>query len=118
MPKVVIYHNPRCSKSRAALAILEQQQADISVIKYLETPPSESQIKDLLTALQTTVRDILRTTEADYKLHGFADTALSDAELITKLSQFPKVMQRPIVTCNGRAVVGRPPENVLSLCND
>jgi arsenate reductase len=118
MSKVVIYHNPRCSKSRATLAILEQQQADVSVIKYLENPPTESQIKTLLNELQATVRDILRTTEADYKQQGFADTSLSDTELISKLSQFPKVMQRPIISYNGHAVVGRPPENVLSLFND
>ncbi len=118
MSKVVIYHNPRCSKSRATLAILEQQQADFSVIKYLENPPSESQIKDLLTELNSGIRDILRTAEDDYKQQGFADTALSETELITKLCQFPKVMERPIVSYNGHAVVGRPPENVLSLFND
>ena len=115
MPKFIIYHNPRCSKSRATLAILEQQQADVAVVKYLDQPVNATTIKQLLKELDMGIRDILRTNEADYKLHGFADPTLSEAELISKLSQFPKVMERPIVSSHGKAVIGRPPENVLSL---
>lgn len=118
MTQYIIYHNPRCSKSRATLALLEQQQVDTSVINYLDKPPSQQAISAILTALNVGIRDILRTHEADYKQQGFADTNLSDADLINKLTQFPKVMERPIVVHDGQAVVGRPPENVLRLFND
>jgi arsenate reductase len=115
MSNSVIFHNPRCSKSRATLALLEQQQIDFSVVKYLDHPLTASAISQLLAALNMGIREILRTGEADYKEQGFADPKLSDAELINMLSKFPKVMERPIVSHNGQAVVGRPPENVLSL---
>lgn len=115
MSKTVIFHNPRCSKSRATLAILEDQKIEFSVVKYLDSPLNESGISKLLTELNLDIRDILRKNETDYKEQEFSDPALSDAELITKLSQFPKVMERPIVSHLGNAAIGRPPENVLSL---
>lgn len=118
MPKTVIFHNPRCSKSRATLELLQQKQADIEVVKYLDDPPSQPAIKTLLKELNLDIRAILRKTEAEYKEHGFDDETLSEAELIEKLSQFPKVMERPIVSHSGQAAIGRPPENVLSLFNE
>ncbi len=114
MPKFTIYHNPRCSKSRATLAILEAHQQDIEIIKYLETPPTEETIKTLLVELGMPVTKILRKNETDYKEHGFA-TAQSDDEIIKLIHQYPKVMERPIVSSQGKAVIGRPPENVLEL---
>ncbi len=118
MTEVTIYHNPRCSKSRATLAILEAQQADIKTVKYLDNPPDVATIKSLLKKLNLGVRDILRNGESEYKEHNFADPHLSDDELITLLATHPKVMQRPIVSTEHKAVIGRPPENVLSLFND
>ena len=118
MTKTVIYHNPRCSKSRATLALLEAQTNNIEVIKYLENPPNQNTIKRLLDELNMDIRDILRKTETDYKEQNFADKSLNEAELIKKLSQFPKVLERPIVSHQGKAIIGRPPENVLSLFND
>ncbi len=115
MSKTIIYHNPRCSKSRATLAILEQQQIDFAVVKYLDTPLSETQITQLLEELGLGIRDIFRQGEADYKEQNFSDPTLDDTQLIKKLSQFPKVMERPIVSHQGQAVIGRPPENILSL---
>lgn len=118
MTKTVIFHNPRCSKSRQALAILEQKQIDFSVVKYLETGLSKPAIKELLAQLDLNIRDILRTNETEYKEQGFGDPALSDDELIGKLSEFPKVLERPIVSHVGQAKIGRPPENILSLFNE
>lgn len=115
MSKVTIYHNPRCSKSRATLAILEAHNMDIDVVKYLETPPNQAEIRTILNLLDVDIRSILRKNEADYKLHPFANTALETAELIELLHQFPKVMERPIVIYQDKAVIGRPPENVLEL---
>lgn len=117
MTKTVIFHNPRCSKSRESLNILEQNQVDFSVVKYLETGLTKTAIKELLAELDLNIRDILRTNETEYKDQGFADPALSDAELIEKLTEFPKVLERPIVSHLGKAKIGRPPENILSLFN-
>ena len=115
MPETIILHNPRCSKSRATLAILEQQQIDFSVIKYLEAPPSDTLITKLLQELNLNIRGILRKNETDYKEQNFSDSTLTDAQLVTKLCQFPKVLERPIVSHHGKAAIGRPPENILSL---
>jgi arsenate reductase len=115
MSQYTIYHNPRCSKSRATLQLLEAHQADTAVVKYLETPPSLEQLKAIIKALDTPVRNILRTGEAEYKDNGFANPELSDEQLLVLLQQHPKVLERPIVMHQGRAVIGRPPENVLSL---
>lgn len=115
MRKSTIYHNPRCSKSRATLALLEAQHDDIEIIKYLETPPSIETIKNLVNLLGVNIRDILRKNESEYKEHGFANQDLSDDELIALVHQYPKVLERPIVVYHHQAIIGRPPENVLSL---
>lgn len=104
-----------CSKSRATLAILVAHQVDIEVIKYLDTPPTADEIKTLLNALGSDVRSILRKNETEYKTQGFAAPELSTEEIILKLTQYPKVLERPIVIVQGKAVIGRPPENVLDL---
>ncbi len=115
MPKTIIFHNPRCSKSRQTLAILEEHNLEVVVIKYLDNPPSEEKIRELLAELNLDIRGIIRTGEQEYKEFGFDDNTLSDDELISKLTKHPKVMQRPIVSHNGRAIIGRPPENVLDI---
>ena len=115
MPTAQIFHNPRCSKSRNTLALLESQTDDIDIIKYLENPPSTDTIKRLLAELNLSARDILRKNEAEYQENGFADNKLTESKLIDLIHQYPKVMERPIVSLNGQAIIGRPPENVLEL---
>lgn len=114
MSKATIYHNPRCSKSRATLALLEQHNIPTEVIKYLDTPPSAGTIIELSQQLGLGVQQMLRTKEADYQNGGFAD-ASTDRQLAELLQDFPKVLERPVVVYQGRAVIGRPPENVLEI---
>ena len=115
MDPAIIYHNPRCSKSRATLALLEENQIEHKVIKYLESPPSTEEISKMLKLLDLNVRQILRIREPEYQAAGFADSNLSDEQIIALLTQHPKVMERPIVIYNDQAVIGRPPENLLSI---
>lgn len=110
-----IYHNPRCSKSRQALALLEERNLHPQVVQYLKTPPSPEQLKELLTALDLPARALLRTKEQEYQDLGLADTSLDETALLHAISKHPKLMERPIVVHNGNAVIGRPPENVLAL---
>lgn len=115
MSEIIIYHNPRCSKSRATLAILEEKGIEPTVIKYLEQAPSVETIKKILIALDVTPRALMRKGEAEYKDNGFSNKTLTDDELITLMHQFPKVIERPIVVANGQARIGRPPESVLEI---
>ncbi len=115
MSLATIYHNPRCSKSRATLALLESNNIDTQIIKYLETPPSVEDLESICGLLSCSPRDLLRTGEADYKEAGMDNINLSDTELLTLMTQYPKVIQRPIVIYKNQAVIGRPPENVLDL---
>ena len=115
MNKVTIYHNPRCSKSRQALALLEARNIDINIIEYLATPPNKNQLSSLLKMLNCEPRDILRSSEQAYKDLGLNDTTLSNEQLIKAMVDNPKLIQRPIVICGDRAAIGRPPENVLEI---
>ncbi|WP_154224580.1 arsenate reductase (glutaredoxin) [Marinicella rhabdoformis] len=115
MSEIVIYHNPRCSKSRATLAILEEQGLKPTIIKYLEDAPSIDDIKLVLKALDMGPRQLMRKGEAEYKDNNFSNEALTDDELIAMMHQFPKVIERPIVLANGQARIGRPPESVLEI---
>ncbi|MCW8870742.1 MAG: arsenate reductase (glutaredoxin) [Proteobacteria bacterium] len=115
MSQAIIYHNPRCSKSRATLALLESQPIETKIIKYLETPPSPQTIKKITEMLKVSPRDILRTGEKEYKDFGMDNKDLSDDQLLQLMSANPKVIERPIVIYNDQAVIGRPPENVLDL---
>ena len=115
MSKVIIYHNPRCSKSRQTLALLEQQGAQVEVINYLQTPPSEDELQRILNLLKLSAGQLLRTSEAAYKQYHLDDPQLSDAFLIKTMIQHPQLIQRPIVIHAGKAALGRPPENVLAI---
>ncbi|KAA3641564.1 MAG: arsenate reductase (glutaredoxin) [Proteobacteria bacterium] len=115
MSQAIIYHTPRCSKSRATLALLQSQQLDTQIIKYLETPPSPQTLKKLLKMLDLSPRDILRTGEQEYTDFGMDNPDLSDDQLLQLMSANPKVIERPIVVYQDKAVLGRPPENVLEL---
>lgn len=110
---LTIYHNPRCSKSRQTLALIEEANADVTIVEYLKTPLSEAKIKQLLQLLNIEPIAMMRTKEAEFKeqqLKGASDDALIAAMVAT-----PKLIERPIVESDTQAVIGRPPENVLAL---
>lgn len=110
-----IYHNPRCSKSRQTLALLEENQVTPEVVLYLETPPNADTLKDLLGKLGIGARELLRKGEDAYKENNLKDASLSDEDLINAMVAHPKLIERPIVVKGDKAVLGRPPENVLAL---
>ncbi len=114
--KVTIYHNPRCSKSRQTLALLQEQGIAPEIVKYLETPPTPATIKQLLELLDLSPRELMRKRETEYKDNGIDDPALSDTALIQAMHDYPKLIERPIVVVDGkRGAIGRPPEAVLKL---
>ncbi|PNG41770.1 arsenate reductase (glutaredoxin) [Pseudomonas asplenii] len=115
MTDLTLYHNPRCSKSRGALELLEARGLTPNVVRYLETPLSAAQIKALLGKLGISARQLLRTGEDEYKMLHLADENLSEAQLIDAIAQHPKLMERPILEVGDKAVIGRPPENILEL---
>ena len=115
MADFTIYHNPRCSKSRQTLALLEEQGITTEVVLYLQAPPSAAVIKKLLKQLGISARELLRTKEEAFKTLNLGDTGLSDSQLIKAMHENPKLIERPIVVKGEQAVLGRPPENVLSL---
>lgn len=113
---VVIYHNPKCSKSRETLALLENQGITPQVIKYLETSPSVEELKRLYQQLGLNeVRAMMRCKEELYKELKLGDSQLSDDALFAAMAEHPKLIERPIVVCNGQARHGRPPEQVLEI---
>lgn len=114
MKTALIYHNPRCSKSRQTLAILEEHTLEIKVVKYLEQPPSTKQIKEILTMLSASVDEIMRSNESEYK-DFIKGKNLSDQEKIKIINRHPKILERPIVIIDEKAVIGRPPESVLEI---
>lgn len=110
---VRIYHNNRCSKSRATLALLDGRE--VEVVNYLDTPPDAAELKHLLKLLGIPARQLLRSGEAIYKELGLADPALGDDALIAAMVAHPILIERPIVVANGKAAIGRPPEAVLEI---
>lgn len=115
MTDLTLYHNPRCSKSRGALELLQARGLQPQVVRYLETPPSASELKSLLGKLGISARDLLRSGEDEYKTLGLSDTSLSEAQLIEAMVTHPKLIERPILIAGEKAVIGRPPEKVLEL---
>lgn len=112
---VTIYHNPRCSKSRATLALLEERGIQADVVKYLETPPDAATLRNIVGMLGIQVRDLLRKGESEYKDLNLDDAARSDDEIIKAMIEHPVLIERPIVLANGKARIGRPPESVLDI---
>lgn len=110
-----IFHNPRCSKSRQTLELLTERGIEPEIIRYLEIPPTEQELKDILSALNLTPRELMRTKEKEYKEQGLNNPELSDEQLIAAMIATPKLIERPIVIANGKVALGRPPENVLSI---
>lgn len=109
-----IYHNPRCSKSRQTLQLIKNANADVEIVEYLNNVPSKEELKDLLTKLNLKAEDILRKSEAVFK-DNYKGKNLSEDEWIDAMIKHPKLIERPIVVKGKRAVLGRPPENVLEL---
>ncbi|MEO7071492.1 MAG: arsenate reductase (glutaredoxin) [Rhodanobacter sp.] len=110
-----IYHNNRCSKSRATLALLNGRSEPVQVIDYLATPPSPAELTLLLQQLGMTARQLLRTGEAEYGNLQLDNPALDDDALIAAMVAHPILIERPIVVANGKAAIGRPPEAVLGI---
>lgn len=113
-----IYHNPRCSKSRATLALLQENGVEAEIVLYLQDPPNVKELKAIAKALDVSPRGFLRKGEAPYKDLQLADEGLSDAAIFEAMAAHPILMERPIVMAGARAVIGRPPENVLALLKD
>ncbi|WP_150305514.1 arsenate reductase (glutaredoxin) [Pseudomonas saliphila] len=115
MADVRIYHNPRCSKSRQALELLKNQGAEPEVILYLETPPDDATLSELLLKLNMSARDLMRKGEDVYKELQLDDSDLSEAQLVQAMVDYPRLIERPIVVKGDTVIVARPPERVLEL---
>ena len=115
MTDLTLYHNPRCSKSRGALQLLEERGLTPTIVRYLETPPDAAQLRDLLGKLGIGARQLLRSGEDEYRTLNLADPALSEAQLIEAMVAHPKLIERPILISGSKAVIGRPPEKVLEI---
>jgi arsenate reductase len=114
MKNIKIWHNPRCSKSRASFALLEEKNIEAEVIKYLDTPPTEDELKALLVMLGMQPRELMRTKEDIYKELNLKDED-DNATLIQAMVNHPKLIERPIIIKDDKAVIGRPIENVVEL---
>jgi arsenate reductase len=112
---VTIYHNPRCSKSRQTLQLLRDKGIEPNIVEYLSTPPSPAELADILDRLGLEPRDLMRKKEAEYGEAGLDNPELSREELIQRMVDYPKVIERPIVLKDNKAAIGRPPENVLGI---
>ena len=110
-----IFHNPRCSKSRAALALLQERGLEPEITLYLETPPDAAELRSILGKLGLTARELMRKGEQEYRELGLSDESLSEPALIAAMVAHPKLIERPIVLANGRAAIGRPLEAVLEI---
>jgi len=112
---VKILHNPRCSKSRATLALLQDRGIEPEIQLYLESPPGESELWAILKKLGMKPGELIRRGEAEFKQLGLANARLDDSKLISAMVSHPKLIERPIVLANGKAAIGRPPESVLDI---
>ncbi len=110
-----LYHNPRCSKSRATLELLQSKGVEPQIIEYLKKPPDAETLKKILKLLGMTPRELMRKNEATFKEAGLDDSNLSDDELVAAMIEHPILIERPILLANDKAAIGRPPENVLSI---
>lgn len=108
-------HNPRCSKSREALALIQDKNLDIEVIEYLKHPFSYEQLVSISKALNTDVKAMLRSKEEKFKAQNLKLDALSDEEILRLIAAHPKLLERPILVVNNQARIGRPPESIMEL---
>ncbi len=112
---VVIYHNPRCSKSRQTLELLRARGIEPEIIPYLDNPPDPAALRELLGKLGMNARQLLRKGEPEYRSLGLGNPDYSEAQILAAMNAHPRLIERPIVVRGERAVLGRPPENVLEL---
>lgn len=112
---VTLYHNPRCSKSRATLALLQERGIEPEIRAYLDDPPDAAELRKLLGMLGIPPRQLMRKGEAEYREQGLADESLTDDALIAAMVATPRLIERPIVVTKGKAAIGRPPESVLDI---
>jgi len=115
MTKALLFHNPRCSKSRQALNLLEQEKENFEVFMYLDEKLEKDFLKEIIQKLAINPRDLLRTGESAFKDNNLKDPNISDEEIINLMIEYPKLIERPIFIKGSRAIVGRPPENVLKI---
>jgi arsenate reductase len=112
---VTLYHNPRCSKSRATLELLKSKGIEPNIVEYLKTPPTAAELDAILKQLGIEPRALMRKGESAYQEAGLDDPNLDRAALIAAMTEHPVLIERPIVLANGKAAIGRPPENVLNI---
>ena len=115
MPEAIFFHNPRCSKSRQALALLQERKDKFEVFMYLDEKLEKDFLKEIIQKLGMSPRDLLRTGESAYKENNLKDSNISDEEIINLMIEYPKLIERPIYVKGSKAIVGRPPENVLKI---
>ncbi len=112
---VTIWHNPRCSKSRQTLQLLQDRGIQPVILEYLKTPPDAAAVRRTLDLLNLSPRELMRSGEQEYKDQNLSDPSLSDDQLIAAMVATPKLIQRPVVFAGNRAAIGRPPESVLDI---
>ena len=112
---LTIFHNPRCSKSRAALSLLEERGLAPKIVRYLDEPPDADTLESLLKLLGLEPRDLMRKKEPEYQALGLDGPSLTREALVAAMAAHPRLIERPIVIQDGRAVLGRPPERVLDI---
>ncbi len=115
MLSIKIYHNPRCSKSRQTLQLLEEKGIQPDIIEYLKVAPTKAELESVLNLLSLGPRELMRKGEAIYKELNLKDTSLNDEQLIAAMLENPILIERPIVLANDKAAIGRPPESVLDI---
>ncbi|MCL4166751.1 UNVERIFIED_CONTAM: hypothetical protein GTU68_044386 [Idotea baltica] len=111
----ILYHNPRCSKSRAAMDLITEKGIEANVVKYLDTPPDSTAINEILDMLGMEPRDLMRKGEQAYKDNNLSDESLSKQQLIEAMVNNPILIERPIVVKDGKAAIGRPIENIIAI---
>ena len=117
MNNLKIYHNPRCSKSRKTLKIIKDHGIEPTVVEYLKKPLEKSELENISRFLNKRPKDFTRRNETEFKENNIKEIIENDAEIINAMLRFPKIIERPIVFSKSKAVIGRPPENVLELIN-
>ncbi len=115
MSQITIWHNPRCSKSRQTLQLIEDRGLEPTIVEYLRTPPSTEELEQVLRMLGLEPRDLMRKKEAAYKEQSLDEPSLSSQELVQAMVDNPVLIERPVVIVGNKAALGRPPENVLDL---
>ena len=115
MLDAILYHNPKCSKSRTALQIIKNQNINIKIILYLKEKLTKSMLKEILDLSGLSVRDIIRSNEKEYKENNLDNLTLTEDQILEFILKYPKLLQRPVLIFNNKAIIGRPPEDVLKI---